>query len=70
MHSNYLSYCRVCCHGVQDMEKHLVSGEHRRQVKRQAGKGYNSPGPRLPGQSTGLGSYASPFPGWLRLGHQ
>lgn len=68
--NNCTEYCEVCRHSVYNMEKHIQSEGHQRWVRKLAGKGYNGSGPRLPGESRGLGIVESPFPGRLRLGHR
>lgn len=61
-------FCHICAHGVMDMEKHLQSKDHKRQVKREASGGYNPTSPRMRGQPrVGIGEGICPFPGHLNL---
>lgn len=46
-------FCKICRHGVFDMEKHLESEEHKRQVRRSKGEGYRLIKPRLPDKRVG-----------------
>jgi hypothetical protein len=58
-------FCRVCRHGIYNIERHLQTAGHRLRVRREAGLGYNPSGPRLPGQARGSGNEPSPFSGHL-----
>ncbi len=50
----YKEFCKICRHSVVDMEKHLKSEEHRRQVRRRLrGEGYIGTKPRLPDKRVG-----------------
>ncbi len=59
-------FCKVCCHGVHDMERHLLTEEHRRNVKREANGGFVSyvREPRLRNQPKRVASIGT-FPGRL-----
>lgn len=50
----YKEFCKICRHGVVDMEKHLKSEEHKRQVRRRLrGEEYRGTKPRLPDKQAG-----------------
>lgn len=62
---NHLFHCDICCHGVMDMEKHLLTPDHirRARIQKNGTSQYNHGVARHDKLKRGESNDESPFPG-------